>query len=112
MFLAHRPDIQQHAYNEIERAGVLKDEAFGTGEVEYIRALTKEFMRYYTVLPLAMPRETTADAYYEGYTIPKNTIVFLNAWGCNRGSYMPPSAIPHVNKAVHEEKKRLIKITY
>lgn len=64
----------------------MKHDTYGTGQVEYVRALVKELMRFYTALPLAMPRQTLADAFYEGYTIPKDTIVFLNAWGCNRGS--------------------------
>lgn len=59
---------------------------YSFGGVEYIRALVKEVLRYYTALPLSMPRETLDDAYYEGYTIPKGTIVFLNVWVCNRGT--------------------------
>lgn len=42
-------------------------------------------MRSYTVLPLAMPRATTAPVQFEGHTIPEGTMVFLNAWACNRG---------------------------
>ncbi|KAL1984146.1 hypothetical protein VTN96DRAFT_9451 [Rasamsonia emersonii] len=87
LLLAHRPDIQQKAYDAIQRAG---DDASGTSEIDYLRALVKEIMRFYTVLPLAMPRQTTAEVQYEGYTIPEGTIVFLNAWGCNRD----PEAFP------------------
>ncbi|KAL1851534.1 hypothetical protein Plec18170_006353 [Paecilomyces lecythidis] len=82
--------MANYAYNEIKSSGVLKHDTYGTGQVEYVRALVKELMRFYTALPLAMPRQTLADAFYEGYTIPKDTIVFLNAWGCNRD----PDAFP------------------
>lgn len=86
--LAHRPDIQQKAYDAIKRAGGLA----ATSEIDYLRALVKEIMRFYTALPLSMPRQTTAEVQYEGYKIPEGTIVFLNAWGCNRGSNLQKPA--------------------
>jgi 3-hydroxyphenylacetate 6-hydroxylase len=39
--------------------------------------------RYFTVLRLALPRVSIKDVTCEGVVIPKGTVYFLNAWGCN-----------------------------
>ena len=41
--------------------------------------------RYFTVLRLALPRATIKDIEYEGVTLEKGTVIFLNAWACNMG---------------------------
>jgi 3-hydroxyphenylacetate 6-hydroxylase len=41
------------------------------------------------VLRLALPRASIRDIVYEGVTIPKGTVVFLNAWACNMGKSLP-----------------------
>ena len=51
--------------------------------VPYITAFTKEVLRYFTVLRLALPRCTQRDVKYEGMVIPEGSTVFLNAWACN-----------------------------
>lgn len=40
---------------------------------------------YYTVLRLSLPRVSIKDISYEGLTLPKGTVFFLNAWACNMG---------------------------
>lgn len=86
LLLAHRPDIQEKAYSAIREAGVLglPSNAYSKTKVEYIDALTKEISRYFAVLKLALPRATYTDVTWEGATIPASTVVFLNAWACNR----------------------------
>jgi 3-hydroxyphenylacetate 6-hydroxylase len=51
--------------------------------VPYITAFTREVLRYFTVLRLALPRATQRDVKYEGMIIPEGSTVFLNAWACN-----------------------------
>ena len=51
--------------------------------VPYITAFTREILRYFTVLRLALPRATQRDVKYENYVIPDGSTVFLNAWACN-----------------------------
>lgn len=64
----------------------------------YVHAVAKELMRWYTVAPLCMPHvtplvfdtysllsialshATAEDDEYEGYFIPKGTIVIPNSW--------------------------------
>jgi 3-hydroxyphenylacetate 6-hydroxylase len=87
LLLAHRQDIQEKAYNEIRKAGVLdlSSNAYSETKVPYIDALTKEVSRFFVVLKLALPKATYTDVVWEGATIPANTTVFLNSWACNRG---------------------------
>jgi len=51
--------------------------------VPFITAFTREVLRYFTVLRLALPRSTQRDVKYEGMLIPEGSTVFLNAWACN-----------------------------
>ncbi|KAI1773191.1 cytochrome P450 [Hypoxylon cercidicola] len=92
LLLAHRPDIQEKAYNAIKEAGVLglPSNAYASTKVEYIHALTKEISRYFVVLKLALPKATYTDVAWEGATIPANTMVFLNSWACTRDPELYP----------------------
>ncbi|KAK2735969.1 hypothetical protein FQN57_001042 [Myotisia sp. PD_48] len=84
--LAERPDIQAKAANAIKEihpeAKPLCD-AQDDQRCGYIVALVKEFLRYYVILRLALPRTSIKDITYEGKTIPKGSVFFLNAWACN-----------------------------
>ncbi|KAL2840215.1 cytochrome P450 [Aspergillus pseudoustus] len=109
LLLAHRQDIQRKAYEELKSTGVeySPDE---TQDVEYILALVKEVLRFYTPLPLAMPRETTAPVVYKDTTIPTGTMLFLNAWACNHDptlfadpwSFIPERWIDESTKHAHQ----------
>ncbi|RFU30126.1 hypothetical protein B7463_g6196, partial [Scytalidium lignicola] len=84
--LAQRPDIQEKAHREI-KAYFGDDEplcdALDDQKCQYIVALVRECLRYYTVLRLALPRASVKDITYNGVLIPKGTVIFLNAWACN-----------------------------
>ncbi|KAJ4251497.1 hypothetical protein NW762_011484 [Fusarium torreyae] len=86
LLLAHRPDVQQKAYDAIKVAGVLDlpSNKYASTKVEYIDALTKEIARYFVVLKLALPKATYTDVNWDGAKIPANTLVFLNSWACTR----------------------------
>ncbi|KAJ7810241.1 cytochrome P450, partial [Mycena olivaceomarginata] len=45
----------------------------------YIRALVKETLRWRAPGPLGVPRRANKDDFYEGYFIPKGTVVMYNA---------------------------------
>lgn len=92
--LAERPNIQKKALSEIRAVypldasnphGILCDEN-DDQSIAYIVALIKEFLRYYTVLRLSLPRASTKSirsSFNNGAVIPSGTVVFLNAWACN-----------------------------
>ncbi len=50
----------------------------------YIRAIVKEVLRWRPVGPLGLPRRTTQDVYYNGYFIPKGSLIITNVWAMNR----------------------------
>jgi cytochrome P450 len=50
----------------------------------YIRAMTKELLRWRPIVPLITPHRSTEDDWYEGMFLPKGTICFANAWHMNR----------------------------
>lgn len=96
-YFAQHPGIQDRAFEAIRefQGGA----AAGGGEVDplpdaadeqkcaYVNALAKEALRYFTVIPLNLPRESIRDVEYEGVRIPKGTTVYMNAWACNYGEF-------------------------
>jgi 3-hydroxyphenylacetate 6-hydroxylase len=93
-YLSQHPEIQEKAVSEIRKFYSEKQpmcDEQDDQKCEYIVALVKESLRYYTVLRLALPRASIRDIVYEGVTIPKGTVVFLNAWACNMGKSFPVS---------------------
>lgn len=49
----------------------------------YILALIHETLRFFTVLPLSLPRLTTKPIIHGGAVIPENTILIMNAYAAN-----------------------------
>jgi 3-hydroxyphenylacetate 6-hydroxylase len=88
LLLSQRPDLQKIGFDAITESGALSGGPLALeGEVPYIMAFTKEVLRYYTPLRLAMPKAITDVIEWQGAKIPKGTMVFLNAWSCNRGMH-------------------------
>lgn len=52
-------------------------------DCDYALALIAESLRFFTVLPLGLPRLTTKRIVFNGVTIPENTIVVMNAYEAN-----------------------------
>lgn len=88
--LAQRPDVQETAIREI-RKYYGEDQPlcdpFDDQKCEYVVALVRECLRYYTVLRLALPRASVKDVTYEGKIIPAGSTIYLNAWACNMGAF-------------------------
>ncbi|KAF1841254.1 cytochrome P450, partial [Cucurbitaria berberidis CBS 394.84] len=86
--LAQRPDIQNKAIEEIRKFYTDEEplgDAYDDQKCQYIVALVRECLRFYTVLRLALPRATVKDVMYEGRLIPAGSTIYLNAWACNMG---------------------------
>lgn len=84
--LALHPELQDKAYEQIRQfSGPGLPDAAGDQKCAYILVLAKESLRYFTVIPLALPRVSIKDIYYEGALIPTGSTVYMNAWACNRG---------------------------
>ena len=88
-FLAQHPEIQQKAWAEIAEFYSAEEplcDAQDDQKCKYVAALVRECLRYFTVLRLALPRVSIKDVIYNGITLPKGTVFFLNAWACNNDS--------------------------
>ncbi|EEQ85241.1 hypothetical protein RJZ56_007172 [Blastomyces dermatitidis] len=85
----HGQEIQARAYNEIMKVYPNGD-AWGKCLVEekvaYITALVKEILRFFTVIPICLPRVSIKDIPYEGAVIPAGTTFFMNAYAADYDS--------------------------
>ncbi len=76
------PEVQKRAQEELDavvgpdRLPTLNDRP----SLPYIEAMLCECFRWRPVLPLALPRTSAADDEYQGYFIPKGSIVLANSW--------------------------------
>ena len=97
-YLAGRPEIQDRAFNAIrEFQGHSPEDDDGDDDqlcdaaddlkCAYVAGLAKEALRYFTVIPLALPRKSIRDMGYDGKLVPANTTAYLNAWACNHGKW-------------------------
>ncbi|KAH7923393.1 cytochrome P450 [Leucogyrophana mollusca] len=88
------PEVQERARAEID-AVVGRDALPGfehRSSLPYIEAILRETMRWYPVAPLGMPHATSTSDSYDGYYIPKGSVVMLNVWGMSRPSSDPDAA--------------------
>ncbi|KAF9261702.1 cytochrome P450 [Marasmius fiardii PR-910] len=81
------PEVQKKAQEEVDRVvGRDRMPTFQDLEPEqmpYLHALVREILRWRGVGPLGVPHRLNQDDHYEGYFLPKDTIVVPNAWAIN-----------------------------
>ncbi|KAG1876670.1 cytochrome P450 [Suillus subalutaceus] len=88
------PDIQARARAEIDQVvrhdkmPCLDDRA----SLPYLDAILREVLRWYPLAPLGFPHATSNDDVYDGYFIPKGTIVMVNQWALSRDEDVFPDA--------------------
>ena len=76
------PNIQKKAREELDavvgpnRLPTLADRA----KLPYVNAIMKETLRWHTATPMALAHVSTADDIYDGYFIPRGSIVMVNTW--------------------------------
>lgn len=83
--------IQKKAYEEIMKVypdGDAWEKCLVEEKVPYVTALVKETLRFWTVIPICLPRESTKDIQWNGATIPAGTTFFMV-------SSMPPPVPRH-----------------
>jgi cytochrome P450 len=80
------PEIQRKAQEEIDNVvGHDRMPDFKDYEsMPYLRALVREILRWRPVDPIGLQHQSTEDDIYEGYFIPKGTLVLFNVWAMNR----------------------------
>ncbi|KAL3490239.1 cytochrome P450 [Aspergillus germanicus] len=80
--MALHSEVQKKAQEELDR--VLGSNKLPTFEdrskLPYIDAIVKESLRWHPVAPMGIPHMCTEDDVYEGYRIPKGSLIMANIW--------------------------------
>ncbi|XP_070771692.1 cytochrome P450 1B1 isoform X2 [Enoplosus armatus] len=85
LILVKYPEVQVRLQQEVDkvvdrsRLPSIEDQP----QLPYVMAFIYEVMRFTSFVPLTIPHSTTRDTSIMGYTIPKNTVVFVNQWSVN-----------------------------
>ncbi|KAH8799625.1 cytochrome P450 [Flagelloscypha sp. PMI_526] len=86
------PEAQAEAQKELDT--VIGQDTLPTwkdrSRLPYTNALIKEVLRWFPIIPEAVPHCSNADDTYNGYFIPKNTILIPNVWGFTHDSRLYP----------------------
>lgn len=79
----HGQQIQERAYQEIQDSYPGNDaweSCIVEEQIPYVTALYKEILRYFTVIPICLPRRSIGELNYDGAIIPAGTIFYMNAY--------------------------------
>lgn len=84
--LVLHPDVMHKVRGEISERikGKERLEEAETLELHYLQSVLKETMRLHLTVPLLLPHKSETDVKLNGYMIPKNTRVIINAWAIAR----------------------------
>ncbi|KAI0042142.1 cytochrome P450 [Auriscalpium vulgare] len=82
LMLALYPDVQARAQAELDAitGGERLPSFTDRPALPYIEAVCKEILRWKVAVPIGVPHATSEDDIFDGYFIPKGTLVIANAW--------------------------------
>jgi len=76
------PDVVRKAQGEIDR--VIGNDRLPNSmdrpNLPYVEAVVKEVLRWHPVAPMGLPHTSTTEDVFEGYLIPKGSMVIANIW--------------------------------
>ena len=82
----HGQEIQKKAYAAIQEAypeGNAWHACLDEEKVAFVTAFYKEVLRYWTVIPICLPRVSIKDIEYKGAVIPAGTTFYMNAYAAD-----------------------------
>ncbi|KAL2787809.1 cytochrome P450 [Aspergillus keveii] len=97
--LTMHPEVLKKAQSEVDSVcGSERSPTFADIEnLKYLKCWMDETLRWRPVAPGGIPHTLTEDDHYEGYFLPKGTILFANAWAIHNDEneyYSPEKFIP------------------
>jgi cytochrome P450 len=80
------PDVQKRAQDELDRViGRGRLPGFTDRDhLPYINAVVKESLRWHPVTPMGVAHSVSDDDVYDGYYIPKGSVIMPNIWSVYR----------------------------
>ncbi|GLJ32451.1 hypothetical protein SUGI_0652940 [Cryptomeria japonica] len=84
--LIRHPHIMEKCQRELDSV-VGRERKLNEGDLQnlsYLQAVVKETFRLHPSTPLLLPRMAAEECMIEGYNIPKNARLMVNAWGIQR----------------------------
>ena len=84
--LLHNPDKLLKSRVELQQT-IGKDKQVKESDITrlpYLQAVVKETFRLHPAVPFLLPRRVEEDTDLEGFTVPKNAQVLVNAWAIGR----------------------------
>jgi phenylacetate 2-hydroxylase len=83
----HGQEIQERAYQEIMKVyptdGEAWEKCLHEEKVPYVSAFVKETLRFWTVIPISLPRKSIKDITWQDAVIPAGTTFYMNAWAAD-----------------------------
>ncbi len=83
----HGQEIQERAHEEILKVYPNDGEAWERCLVEekvpYVSAFVKETLRFWTVIPISLPRTSVREIKWHDAVIPAGTTFYMNAWAAD-----------------------------
>ena len=102
------PNVQKRAQAELDTvAGHGRSRPptfFDFEDLPDICTLVKEVLRWHRVDPVGLPHRTTEDDWYNGYFVPKGTLLVPNVWHLNRDPDMYGPDADHINPSRHLDR--------
>ncbi|TVY53772.1 Phenylacetate 2-hydroxylase, partial [Lachnellula suecica] len=83
---SHGQSIQSRAYTEINKIypdGDAWQKCVHEEKVPYVTAFVREVLRFFTVIPICLPRTSIKDIKYNDAVIPAGTTFYMNAWAAD-----------------------------
>ena len=80
-------ETQKRAYEEIMKVypndGEAWEKCLEEEKVSYVSAFVKETLRFWTVIPIALPRTSIKDIKWHDALVPAGTTFYMNAWAAD-----------------------------
>ncbi|PPQ74460.1 hypothetical protein CVT24_000033 [Panaeolus cyanescens] len=108
-FMATHPDVQAKAQAEVDRVIGTRLPSFEDRSLlPYTEALYREVLRRCPPVPMSLPHATSEDDWYNGYFIPKGTIILGNIWAMNHDEERYPDPMAFKPERFLNEKGQVI----